>query len=126
MSVAVEQRTVEYAQERLQEWAEWNKALPGDKLGYPGAANFVHDRVDGDRPSGDPDDWCGARIKEMEQVMCKMRDLRPSLYQALTQWYIAGHGLNAAADACRCSVTVYRDRRRMGEMFVAGALAGRS
>jgi len=121
---ATEQRTIEYAQERLEEWAAWIRSLRGVRLGYSPHASFVHDRVDNDRDDIAMGEEANERAEEVERIMCKLLKLRPSLHVALVQWYLLDRPQSIAAQVCKCSVTVYHDRRRMGEMFVAGALAG--
>jgi DNA-directed RNA polymerase specialized sigma24 family protein len=116
----VEDQTVTRAQERLVEWAEWLRtAASEDHLGYPRAAAFAQP------PGRGVVEVSNTRAEEVEAVMTRMKVLRPTLFAALVHWYVLEHPLEAAARACGCSVTVYRDRRRMGEMFVAGALFAR-
>lgn len=119
---ATEQRTIEYAQERLEEWAAWIRNLRGVRLGYSPHASFVAERTGGeDAPM---DDSANGRAEEVEQVMCKLGELRPTLHQALVQWYLLQKPAVVGAQVCRCAERVFRDRVRMGEMFVAGRLLG--
>lgn len=119
---AGEQRTIEYAQERLEEWAAWIRHLQGVRLGHSPHASFMAVHTGGhDAPM---DDSANGRAEEVEQVMCKLGTLRPSLHQALIQWYLLQRPQIVCAQTCECAVRVFRDRVRMGEMFVAGRLLG--
>lgn len=115
-----------YASERIDEWARWLRASSGTHaLGYPNAAPFVQQRATGFTPAGEPDN---ERAEEVERIMCKLRDYRPMLYKALYVWYVArsddGEQLSLLACAADCGVSVgqYRKVRNQGEMVVFGAL----
>lgn len=117
---AIEQRTIEYTQERLTEWGQWLRNLRGIKLGYSSHAAFVIERVDNDHV-GDVlmDDTSNDRAEEIEAIMCRLADLAPSLHRALVECYLSQRPQAIAAQHCHCSVSVYRARLRTGEMCVA-------
>lgn len=116
----MELEPIEYAKDRLAEWAHWNRNISGVRLGFLPHAPFA---VAG---YGAPDlgDGGNDRAEEVERVMCRLRQGRPMLYQALVHWYLMQQQVRVAAESCRCSPTVFMDRRKLGEMFVAGALLG--
>lgn len=119
--ITADQRTIEYAQERLEEWGQWLRSLRGVQLGYSSHASFVSEPGGGD---GQLDEIGNERAEEVERIMCKMRQLRPTLHQAMVQWYLLRKPSAVSAQACHCAVSVFRDRVRTGEMFVAGRLLG--
>lgn len=124
VAVAVEREsdTVKYAQDRLSEWAAWTRNMNGVRLGYPTHAAFLSERCgDSDAPI---DDSGNVRAQEVEDIMCKMRGVRPSLHEALIQWYLLQKPAPECARCCGCSERVWRDRVRQGEMFIAGRLLG--
>lgn len=127
MNSAAEEGNLNYAIERLDEWARWLRASSSTHaLGYPSAAPFVQQRTSSSfMPAGEPDN---DRAEEMERIMCRLREYRPTLYQGLYVWYVArtedGEQLTLITCARDCSVSVaqYRKLRNQGEMVVFGAL----
>lgn len=124
---AAEEGNINYAIERLDEWARWLRASSSTHaLGYPSASPFVQQRTSSSfTPAGEPDN---DRAEEVERIMCKLRDCRRTLYKALHVWYVARNddgeqlSLMTCAQECSVSVAQYRRLRNQGEMVVYGAL----
>lgn len=127
MASEAEDQNSNYAIERLDEWARWQRASSSTHaLGYPSAAPFVQERTSSSfTPAGEPDN---DRAEEVERIMCRLRELRATLYRALYVWYVArsedGEQLTLVSCAKDCGVSVaqYRQLRKHGEMVVYGAL----
>ena len=88
MVAVSEQRTVEYARERLGEWARWVRSLSGVRLGYSNHASFVVERVDDGGYVGPMDSAVNERAEEVERAMCKLNRLRPSLHRVIMEFYL--------------------------------------
>ena len=117
------ERAMAYARERLTEWARWLKSVEGERLGLPPKACFVRDRI-GDGIEAPLDDLVTDRAGEIERIVCRLREIRPQLFDALFQWYFLEKVRQEGAKACKCNVNTFRERLRAGEIFVAGALMG--
>lgn len=117
-----EKNTNEYVRYRLSEWGEWSRSLKGVQLGYPSQAAHMAEHVDGGRVGLSIDE--NERAESVEQIMCKLMQVRPSLHKALVQWYIVQASTVEGSRACGCGERIFRDRVRQGEMFVAGRILG--
>lgn len=123
---ATTEGNLNYAIERLDEWARWLRASTSTAaLGYPSAAPFVNQRSGEFTPAGEPDN---EQAEEVERIMCKLRERRRVLYRVLYVWYVArnddGEQLSLMSCATECGVSLgqYRRLRDQGEMVIYGAL----
>nr|VFK14580.1 MAG: Phage antitermination protein Q [Candidatus Kentron sp. LFY] len=121
MSATIDKQSVKDVQERLKEWAAWVNSVPGDRLGLPKSASFVTDRISGGGSSIGVD--ANERAEQIESIVCRMKNLRPTIHEAVVLWYVHEKEQVICAGICKCSVALFRDRVRLGEMFVLGALA---
>ena len=121
-----EEQTIGYARERLEEWGQWLRNLRGVRLGYASHAACVIERVDNDHsePALPMDDASNERAEEIEAIMCRLAERAQSLHRALVEWYAVGSTQDSAAQACGCSVSMYKALRKTGEMWVAARLLG--
>jgi len=120
--LAIEKQAVDYAKDRMIEWADWMRALEGVGIGFSSRAAFLADAPEDGLDRIGLDAAGMTRAEEVEAVMCKMRKVRPTLYKASSLYYLAEVPQVAAAKRLRCSERVFRDQLRMSEMFVAGGL----
>jgi len=122
VETTTEQWALEYAQERLKDWAQWLANLPGVQLNSMTHAPYIEERASGKFGDRTLDDFAIDQTEEVERLMCQLARYAPALHQALIQWYLRDIGQKMAADACRCSVAEYKNRRQRGECFIAGGL----
>jgi hypothetical protein len=119
---ARENETIEYAQARLAEWAGWTRNMEGVRLGYPTHSAFLSEHIGNvDAPV---DDGGNERAEEIENVMCRMREVRPSLHAVLMHAYLLSWPAESTMKKLGIGRQLYFDRKRQGEMFIAGRLLG--
>lgn len=111
----------ESVRQRLMEWGEWQRNLEGVGLGYSRHASFMAD-AGGESRNSLHDEGTNEQAESVEEIICNLRRLYPSLYPMIVEIYFNQSPTTIAAQNLKCSERTFRERLRLAEMFVAGAL----
>ncbi|RRQ20706.1 antiterminator Q family protein [Thiohalobacter thiocyanaticus] len=111
----------ETVRQRLMEWGEWQRNLKGVGLGYSRHASFMAD-AGGEARNALHDEGVNEQAESVEEIICNLRRRYPDLYPFIVEIYFNQSPTTIAAQNLKCSERAFRDRLRLAEMFVAGAL----